>query len=266
LTQEANQSRTFFDVSILFFCAVVGGLEGRMLTKKQHQLLLFIHERLQSTGVAPSFDEMKDALDLKSKSGIHRLISALEERGFLRRLAHRARALEIVKLPENMEMNEVRGKESDKFSPKVIKGEFNLTGSLAPKEDMGSPEVSHLPLYGRIAAGTPIEALQDPSNFVDIPASMLGTGNHYALEVDGDSMIEAGINDGDTVIIQECSSAENGAIVVALVDNEEVTLKRLRRKGNSVALEPANVNYETRIFPPNRVRVQGRLIGLYRRY
>ena len=240
-----------------------------MLTKKQHELLIFIHERLQQTGVAPSFDEMKDALDLKSKSGIHRLISALEERGFLRRLAHRARALEVIKLPENMELDssvKATVTAPPEFSPNVIKGEFNLSGSLASKADASSPEIVQLPLYGRIAAGTPIEALQDPSNFVDIPISMVSSGNHYALEVDGESMIEAGINDGDTVIIQECSSAENGTIVVALVDNEEVTLKRLRRKGNSVALEPANVNFETRIFPPDRVRVQGRLVGLYRRY
>jgi len=240
-----------------------------MLTKKQHELLIFIHERLQDTGVAPSFDEMKDALDLKSKSGIHRLISALEERGFLRRLAHRARALEVIKLPENMENEPARNVVSpaeSTFSPNVIEGEFNLSGSLANKEDTGSAEIAHLPLYGRIAAGTPIEALQDPTSFVNIPASMMASGSHYALEVDGESMIEAGINDGDTVIIQECSNAENGAIVVALVDNEEVTLKRLRRKGNSVALEPANVNFETRIFPPDRVRVQGKLVGLYRRY
>ncbi len=240
-----------------------------MLTKKQHELLIFIHERLQKTGVAPSFDEMKDALDLKSKSGIHRLISALEERGFLRRLAHRARALEVVKLPENLEATASipqSPSEEKSFSPNVIKGEFNLTGALSSKEETGASEVAHLPLYGRIAAGTPIEALQDPSSFVDVPPGLIGSGNHYALEVDGDSMIEAGINDGDTVIIQECANAENGAIVVALVDNEEATLKRLRRKGESVALEPANVAYETRIFPQDRVRVQGRLVGLYRRY
>jgi repressor LexA len=198
-----------------------------MLTRKQHELLMYIHQRLEAAGVSPSFDEMKDALHLKSKSGIHRLITGLEERGFIRRLAHRARALEVVKLPDSM---------------------------------VG------LPLYGRIAAGTPIEALRDQSNQIEVPASLLGGGEHYALEIAGDSMIEAGIFDGDTVILQRCDSAENGAIVVALIDEQEATLKRLRRKGNSVALEAANPAYETRIFGPDRVRIQGKLVGLLRKY
>src|SRR6266850_410640 len=207
-----------------------------MLTRKQHELLMYINQRLAATGVAPSFDEMKDALNLRSKSGIHRLISGLEERGFIRRLPHRARALEVTKLPEE---------------------------SAAPSSGNGAVE---LPLYGRIAAGTPIEALRDQNNSVAVPGSLLGRGEHYALEVAGDSMIEAGILDGDSVIIQRCDTAENGAIVVALVDNVEVTLKRLRRRGASIALEPANKTYETRIFGPDQVKVQGRLVGLLRRY
>jgi repressor LexA len=228
-----------------------------MLTKKQHELLLFIHKSIQETGVSPSFDEMKDALDLKSKSGIHRLITALEERGFIARLAHRARALEVLKMPGAV----VPG--GRKLSPNVIVGEFaSATGRPTPD----SSETVSLPLYGRIAAGTPIEALRDPNNFIDIPIGMLDRGEHFALEVSGDSMIEAGILDGDTAIIQRCEAADNGTIVVALVDGEEATLKKLRRKGNSVALEPANKNYETRIFPPDRVRIQGRLVAMLRRY
>jgi len=242
-----------------------------MLTRKQYELLMFIDERLQETGVSPSFDEMKDALGLRSKSGVHRLITGLEERGFLRRLPHRARALEVLRLPENADHAPVRGnlaaKEAAKdsgFSPNVIQGDFQMPGAVT--SDDSDAEVVSLPLYGRIAAGTPIEALRDHSNFVSLPASMIGKGEHYALEVDGDSMIEAGINDGDTVIIERCANADNGAIVVALVDSEEVTLKRLRRKGHSIALEPANKTYETRIFGPDQVEVQGRLVGLYRRY
>jgi repressor LexA len=234
-----------------------------MLTRKQRELLLFINQRLTATGVSPSFDEMKDALNLKSKSGIHRLVSGLEERGFIRRLPHRARALEVVKLPE--ESAAPPAAERSRFSPTVIRGDFR--GSLPGTPVAQDVEAVDLPLYGRIAAGTPIEALRDQSTTVGVPASLLGYGSeHYALEVAGDSMIEAGILDGDTVIIQRCDTAENGSIIVALVDNEEVTLKRLRRRGASIALEPANKTYETRIFGPDRVKVQGRLVGLMRRF
>jgi repressor LexA len=235
-----------------------------MLTRKQHELLIFINQRLAATGVAPSFDEMKDALNLRSKSGIHRLISGLEERGFIRRLAHRARALEVVKLPEDAAAPmAAAGGERGRFSPTVIRGDFAAALPGAPVA--ADSEAVDLPLYGRIAAGTPIEALRD-NNSVAVPSSLVGRGEHYALEVAGDSMIDAGILDGDTVIIQRCETAENGTIVVALVDNVEVTLKRLRRRGASIALEPANKSYETRIFPPERVKVQGRLVGLLRRY
>jgi repressor LexA len=235
-----------------------------MLTKKQHELLMFINQRLAATGVAPSFDEMKDALNLRSKSGIHRLISGLEERGFIRRLAHRARALEVIKLPEHAAAPvAAAGGERGRFSPTVIRGDFAAVLPGAPVAS--DSEAVDLPLYGRIAAGTPIEALRD-NNSVAVPSSLVGRGEHYALEVAGDSMIDAGILDGDTVIIQRSETAENGTIVVALVDNIEVTLKRLRRRGASIALEPANKSYETRIFPPERVKVQGRLVGLLRRY
>jgi repressor LexA len=234
-----------------------------MLTKKQHELLLFINRRLSDTGVSPSFEEMKEALKLKSKSGIHRLISGLEERGFIKRLAHRARALEVVKLPEETAVAAPRA-ERGRFSPTVIRGDFKSAFSGAPAGQSG--EAMQLPLYGKIAAGTPIEALRDQTTTVGIPASLLGNGEHYALEIEGDSMIDAGIFDGDTVVIQRCDAAENGSIVVALIDNEEVTLKRLRRRGASIALEPANKTYETRIFGPDRVKVQGRLVGLLRRY
>jgi len=234
-----------------------------MLTKKQRELLLYINQRLTATGISPSFDEMKDALSLKSKSGIHRLVSGLEERGFIRRLPHRARALEVVKLPEESAAGGVV--ERSRFSPTVIRGDF--TGSLPGMPVAPDVAAVELPLYGRIAAGTPIEALRDQSTTVGVPASMLSRGSeHYALEVAGDSMIDAGILDGDTVIIQRSDVAENGAVVVALVDNEEVTLKRLRRRGASIALEPANKAYETRIFGPDRVKVQGRLVALMRRF
>jgi repressor LexA len=228
-----------------------------MLTKKQHELLTFIHGHIRQDGISPSFDEMKDALNLKSKSGIHRLITALEERGFIRRLAHRARALEVLKLPGAV----LPG--GQKLAPNVIQGAFSTAG-LHPAT--ASDEIVSMPLYGRIAAGTPIEALRDPTDFVDVPRGMLARGEHFALEVAGNSMIDVGILDGDTVILKRSETAENGAIVVALIDDNEATLKRLRRKGNSVALEPANQNYETRIFPPNRVKIQGELIGLLRRY
>ena len=237
-----------------------------MLTRKQHELLMYINQRLAATGVAPSFDEMKDALNLRSKSGIHRLISGLEERGFIRRLPHRARALEVTKLPEDSAAPSTGAgaAERGRFSPTVIRGDF--AGALAGTPVAPDTAAVDLPLYGRIAAGTPIEALRDQSNSVAVPGSLLGRGEHYALEVAGDSMIEAGILDGDSVIIQRCDTAESGAIVVALVDNTEVTLKRLRRRGASIALEPANKAYETRIFGPDRVKVQGRLVGLLRRY
>ena len=232
-----------------------------MLTKKQHELLTFINQRLAATGVAPSFDEMKDALNLRSKSGIHRLISGLEERGFIHRLPHRARALEVVKLPEESAAQPMA--ERGRFSPTVIRGDFS--GALPGAPVASDIEAVDLPLYGRIAAGTPIEALRD-QNTVAVPGSLIGRGEHYALEVAGDSMLDAGILDGDTVIVQRCDTAENGAIVVALVDGNEVTLKRLRQRGASIALEPANKAYETRIFGPDRVKVQGRLVGLLRRY
>lgn len=242
-----------------------------MLTRKQHQLLTYIDKTLRESGVSPSYDEMKAALDLKSKSGIHRLITGLEERGFIRRLPHRARALEVLKLPENMDGGApaVPLKRKSGFSPNVISGGFNE--KAVPAGVVTSPaneaESLQLPLYGRIAAGTPIEALRDASAFVDVPAGMLaGSAEHYALEVDGDSMIDAGIHDGDTVIIRRAETADNGSIVVALVEGSEVTLKRLRRKGASIALEPANKSYETRIFGPDQVQIQGCLVGLMRTY
>ena len=263
-----------------------------MLTRKQYDLLLFIDQRLKAAGVPPSFDEMKDALGLKSKSGIHRLIMGLEERGFIRRLPHRARALEVTRLPENfaeaaaqVAAAQVAADESaeapaptaapapppapetaaPRFTPNVIRGSFKAALPGARIGDVVG--AVGLPLYGKIAAGTPIEALRDNSATMDVPASLLSSSSeHYALTVEGDSMIDAGIFDGDTVIIQRCETAENGAIVVALVDDGEVTLKRLRRKGASIALEPANNKYETRIFGPDRVQVQGKLVALMRRY
>ncbi len=243
-----------------------------MLTKKQHDLLLFLEKRLRETGVSPSYDEMKEALDLKSKSGIHRLITGLEERGFIRRLPHRARAVEILRMPEDRDQLDAPLRSDNSKIHDLNAAREQVGGNEKPARKSGNTDVLpdseavELPMVGKIAAGTPIEALQDNSNHVDVPASLLGLGNHYALEVDGDSMIEAGINDGDTVIIQRCNTAENGAIVVALVDQEEATLKKLRRKGGSVALEPANRDYETRIFPPERVQIQGRLVGLIRKY
>ena len=236
-----------------------------MLTRKQYELLVYIDRHLKQTGFSPSFEEMKEALSLKSKSGIHRLIEALEERGYLGRRHHRARALEVLRLPENMAQAAAEPEaDAAGFSPNVIRGDFTpkLAGVRAANE-AGSVQ---LPLYGRIAAGLPIEALRDTSHMIDVPMSLLGNGEHYALEVSGDSMIEAGILDGDTVIIRKGEIAENGQIVVALVDDTEVTLKRLRRRGNSIALEPCNAKHETRIFPSDRVRVQGRLVALIRHY
>ncbi len=237
-----------------------------MLTRKQHELLLFIHKHLTKNGVSPSFDEMKDALGLKSKSGIHRLVTGLEERGFIRRLPHRARALEVLRLPDDMPQSLMR---AQGFAPRVIEGDRKAPAAneVLPGATLaGEADAVQLPLYGRIAAGTPIEALRDHSNFVDVPASVLGRGEHYALEVEGDSMEDAGILDGDTVVVERSEAAETGNIIVALVDDEEVTLKRFRRHGKSIALEPANTAYETRIFPPERVKVQGRLIALIRNY
>ncbi|VAV90862.1 SOS-response repressor and protease LexA [hydrothermal vent metagenome] len=228
-----------------------------MLTSKQHDLLMFIHERLKESGVPPSFEEMKEALGLKSKSGIHRLITALEERGFLRRLPHRARALEVIKLPDDSAAGARPAKNT--FNPSVIEGSLGMvTGA--------NDDVVLIPMMGRIAAGVPIEAIQDHSHNVTIPPDMLGRGEHFALEITGDSMINAGILDGDTVLIKKTNTARNGEIVVALVDDEEATLKRLRKKGDSIALEAANPSYETRIFGPDRVQVQGVLAGLLRRY
>ena len=235
-----------------------------MLTRKQHELLLFINKRLAEGGISPSFDEMKEALGLKSKSGIHRLITGLEERGFLKRLPHRARALEVMRLPEQVSIGTRPPAQPAGFQPNVIRGDFSsaLSGSQLAKE----AEAVQLPLYGRIAAGTPIEALRDNSTMIEVPAAILGRGEHYALEVEGDSMCNAGILNGDTVLIERAETAENGSIVVALIDNSEATLKRFRRKGDSIALEPANPTFETRIFGPDRVRIQGRLVGLIRRY
>jgi repressor LexA len=240
-----------------------------MLTRKQQELLLFIHERMRESGIPPSFDEMKDALDLASKSGIHRLITALEERGFIRRLPNRARALEVIRLPENVGVSSTVQK---KFSPSVIEGTLGKKPAVEPvrpafnaNDDDANRSVS-IPMMGRIAAGVPIAAIQHQSHVIACPPDLIGKGEHFALEVKGDSMIDAGILDGDTVVIRRSESCDSGDIVVALVDEEEATLKRFRRKGASIALEAANPAYETRIFGPDRVRVQGRLVGLIRRY
>ncbi len=251
-----------------------------MLTRKQNELLMFINKRLNDDGVSPSFDEMKEALRLKSKSGIHRLITGLEERGFIRRLPHRARAIEVSRLPDNhlAAIHGARptasaqppgslppaGAAQAGFHATIIRGDFrkDIQGALAA----ANASAVSLPLYGRIAAGQPIEAVQDNSEHVDVPADLVARGEHFALTVVGDSMIEAGIHDGDTAIVKKQDTADTGEIVVALIDEGEVTLKRLRRRGASIALEPANKAYETRIFGPDRVRIQGRLVGLIRRY
>ena len=248
-----------------------------MLTRKQYELLMFIHERIKEAGVSPSFDEMKEALDLKSKSGIHRLITALEERGFIRRLPHRARALEILRMPDAAipGMRPPLGRPRGGFSPAVIEGAGRRPAATVNRPSSPSAGIPvaesvngpvELPVLGKIAAGTPIEAIQNERSQVAVPRELLGNGEHYALEVSGDSMIEAGILEGDVVILQRADTAQTGDIVVALVDDSEATLKRLRKRGQSIALEAANPAYETRIFGPDRVKVQGRLVGLIRRY
>ncbi len=226
-----------------------------MLTKKQKNLLLFINKKLRSTGVSPSYEEMKESLNLKSKSGIHRLISALEERGFIKRLAHKARALEVIKLPETASANDIY----NSFSPSVIKGGLD-------EENINNTNDSEIPVLGKIAAGTPVEAIQNEVSRIPMPANIEKDGEFFGLKVQGDSMIEAGINDGDTVIVKKADTADNGKIVVALIDDHEAMLKRIRRKGKTVALESANRNYETKIFGPDRVKVQGILVSLYRNF
>jgi repressor LexA len=257
-----------------------------LLTQRQHELLHFIHRYFNEHGVPPSFEEMRDALRLRSKSGIHRLITGLEERGYIRRLPYRARALEVMRLPQAAWPAARRAGDpgglgpatwrEDELGPNVVRGRFSAGPAAFPGRSVdsegadgggdGGRGMVTLPLLGRIAAGTPIEALRDPTNTVEVPAGLLRTGEHYALEVVGDSMINAGIHDGDTVVVQRADTADNGTIVVALIDDQEVTLKRLRQKGASIALEAANPDYETRIFGPSRVKLQGRLVGLIRRY
>ena len=223
-----------------------------MLTKKQKNLLTFINKKIRSSGISPSYEEMKNSLNLKSKSGIHRLISALEERGFVKRLAHKARALEVVKLPENASANDI----FNSFTPSIIKGGLDKTKSKSSK----------VSVLGSIAAGTPVEAIQQEVDQVVLPADLQNNGEYFGLKVKGDSMIEAGINDGDTVIIKKTSLADNGEIAVVLIDDEEATLKRIRKKGNTIALEAANKNYDTKIYASNRIKIQGRLISLYRNF
>ena len=227
-----------------------------MLTKKQKNLLLFINKKLRSSGVSPSYEEMKESLNLKSKSGIHRLISALEERGFIKRLAHKARALEVIKLPETASANDIY----NSFSPSVIKG------GLDESSNRNNSDENEIPVLGKIAAGTPVEAIQNEVARIPLPSNIEKNGEFFGLKVQGDSMIEAGINDGDTVIVRKAETAENGKIVVALIDDHEAMLKRIRRKGKTVALESANRNYETKIFGPDRVKVQGILVSLYRNF
>lgn len=244
-----------------------------MLTKKQHDLLMFIHKRMGETGVPPSFEEMKDALDLKSKSGIHRLITALEERGFIRRLPNRARALEVLRLPESLGADNapLQPARPRGFSPTIVEGSHQGDARPAvPRPPLrpvaAAQDIVDVPMMGRIAAGVPIEAIQSQTSAIQLPADMLGSGEHFALEVRGDSMVNLGILDGDTVIIRRTDRAETGEVVVALIDDEEATLKRLRKRGNTVALEAANPHYETRIFGADRVRIQGKLTALLRHY
>ena len=236
-----------------------------MLTRKQFELLRFIHERLTEAGVPPSFDEMKDALDLRSKSGIHRLITALEERGFIRRLANRARAIEVIKLPESVAHGMGGSGRARGFNPSVIEGNLGKVRPVPAGEDDSARSIS-VPVMGRIAAGTPIEAIQTKSHVINMPPELLTAGEHFALEVRGDSMIDAGILDGDIALIRRSENADTGDIVVALIDDEEATLKRFRRRGASIAREPANASYEVRILPPNRVRIQGKMVAMVRRY
>jgi repressor LexA len=257
LTGGQNQSRT----SSSFSTRVVGSGDPVLLTQRQHQLLRFIHGYLREQGVPPSFEEMREALRLRSKSGIHRLITGLEERGYIRRLPYRARALEVVRLPGGPGLEEAG---DGSLGPNVVRGPFGLGPAPGLAEEPGG--AVSLPFFGRIAAGTPIEAICDHDIGIDVPHMLLGDGEHYVLEVVGDSMVEAGILDGDLAVIQRCENADNGTIVVALVEGREVTLKRLRRRGASIALEAANPAYETRIFGPDRVRIQGKLVGLIRRY
>ena len=223
-----------------------------MLTKKQKNLLIFINKKIRSTGISPSYEEMKNSLNLKSKSGIHRLISALEERGFIKRLAHKARALEVIKLPENASANDI----FNSFTPSVIKGGLDKSISNSSK----------ISVLGSIAAGTPIEAIQQEVDRVAIPEDLEKNGEHFGLKVKGDSMIEAGINDGDTVIVKKVSNADNGEIAVVLIDEQEATLKRIRKKGNTIALEAANKNYDTKIYAANRIKIQGKIVSLYRNF
>lgn len=248
-----------------------------MLTKKQSQLLLYIHQKIQENGISPSFDEMKDALGLKSKSGIHRLVGALEERGFLKRLANRARALEVVKLPHAMDgtasptsnSSGIDNSTQENSAPqeaKVIPADFSKNKPASGIHSSNSLDVADIPLHGKIAAGTPIEALENPDSHIPIPMDMMGRQSTYALTVDGDSMEEMGIMDGDTVLIESTTQAREGDVVVALIDNEEATLKTFRRQNNFIALVPANRHYETQIYEPGRVKIQGKLIGLMRRY
>jgi len=225
-----------------------------MLTKKQKNLLLFVNKKIRSTGVSPSYEEMKLSLNLKSKSGIHRLISALEERGFIRRLAHKARAIEVLKLPETASANDIY----NSFSPSVIKGGLDQNNNKSTKNE--------IPILGKIAAGTPIEAIQNEVSRISLPEELSNNGQHFGLKISGDSMVEAGINDGDTVIVRKAHTAENGQIVVALIDDHEAMLKRIRKKGKTIALESANKKYETKIFGPDRVKVQGILVSLYRKF
>jgi repressor LexA len=234
-----------------------------VLTTKQKELLVFIDARLRETGVPPSFEEMKEALSLQSKSGVHRLIMALEERGFIRRLPHRARAIEVIKLPDAVADG---GQRRPSFTPSVIEGSGRRQPQLTPPPATFAHGGATVPLMGRIAAGVPISAIQDHTQDIPVPSDLIGSGEHFALEVKGDSMIEAGINEGDIIIVRRCDTAENGDIVVAFIEKEEATLKRLRKKGASVALEAANPNYETRIFGPDQVDIQGRLVGLIRRF
>jgi repressor LexA len=234
-----------------------------VLTTKQKELLVFIDARLRETGVPPSFEEMKEALSLQSKSGVHRLIMALEERGFIRRLPHRARAIEVIKLPDAVADG---GQRRPSFTPSVIEGSGRRPPQLSPPPASFAHGGATVPLMGRIAAGVPISAIQDHTQDIPVPSDLIGSGEHFALEVKGDSMIEAGINEGDIIIVRRCDTAENGDIVVAFIEKEEATLKRLRKKGASVALEAANPNYETRIFGPDQVDIQGRLVGLIRRF